>query len=383
MRLIIYGDIGGSGGYVRYCKGLLASNAAPADMEVWFVCSKPFYEQLAPLDSRIHVINHPWMISKNRFYRYFWYLWVYPRIVKKIKPDVEFYPSGQLRVYLRKAQTISTCHNLLLFDAEELKLIEDKSQQSYFQRYRKNQTRSFKRSDAVIFLSDHSQEVVCKAVLGIEHSTVIAHGLDPIFLLPHKRSYEFGKKVKLLYVSPVYSYKHQIEVVQAVKILRETVGLDICLNLIGGGDENASMELEKFVQTENAKEFVNLAGSVDYGALLNEYNSADIFIFASSCETFGITLLEAMGARLPVACSNRTGLSEILKDAGVYFDPEDSQSIADAVQKLIMDIKLRETLGEKAYLYALDYTWERCASETYNYIKTARIKTLEGGINEK
>ena len=374
MRLIIYGDIGGSGGYIRYCKGLLGSNAVPDDIEVWFVCSKPFYEKLAPLDSKIHVITHPWMISENRFFRYLWYLWVYPRIVKKIKPDVEFYPSGQLRVYLRKAQTVGTCHNLLLFDDKELKKIGDEIEQGFYQRYRKDQIRSFKRNDAVILLSKHSRDLVCNAVPSIKNNTVIAHGLDSIFLLPHKRSYEFSEKIKLLYVSPVFSYKHQIEVVQAVKMLRKTSGLDIHLNLIGGGDENASMKLEKFVQSENAREFVNLAGSVDYDALLNEYKSADIFIFASSCETFGITLLEAMGARLPVACSNRTGLSEILKDAGVYFDPEDSQSIADSVQKLIMDVKLRETLGEKAYLYASEYTWERCASETFNYIKNLEEK---------
>src|SRR6187551_3044959 len=115
MRLLIYGDIGGSGGYIRYCKGLLGSNAIPKDVEVWFICSLEFYEKLAPLDSGVHVITHPWINSKKRLLRYLWHLQVYPALVKKISPDVEFYPSGNIRVYLRKAFTISTCHNLLLF----------------------------------------------------------------------------------------------------------------------------------------------------------------------------------------------------------------------------------------------------------------------------
>ena len=76
-----------------------------------------------------------------------------------------------------------------------------------------------------------------------------------------------------------------------------------------------------------------------------------------------------MGARLPIACSNRTGLSEILKDAGLYFDPESPESIAEAVHKIICDIRLRETIGEKAYRYALDYTWQQCALKTFDYIK--------------
>lgn len=55
MRLIVYGDIGGSGGYVRYCKGLLGSKSIPKDIEVWFISSMPFYERLAPLDPEIKV----------------------------------------------------------------------------------------------------------------------------------------------------------------------------------------------------------------------------------------------------------------------------------------------------------------------------------------
>lgn len=372
MRLIIYGDIGGSGGYIRYCKGILGSNAFPKDIDVWLISSFPFYKKIAPIDSEIKVITHPWMVSKNRFHRYFWYLWIYPHIVRKIKPDVEFYPSGQLRVYLRKAFTIATCHNLLLFDAKELEYIEDKTEQRYFQRYRKNQTKSFKKSNALIFLSKHSQKVVSKEVNGIKLSTVIAHGLDPIFLTPHKRSYEFNYKIKLLYVSPYYHYKHQIEVVKAVQLLRDSTKLDICLNLIGGGNSSYAVQLHNYVENENIQEFVSVNENVNYTELINEYSSSDIFIFASSCETFGITILEAMGARLPIACSNRTGLSEILKDAGVYFDPEDPRNIAEEVEKLIMNIELRETLGERAFRYSLDYTWSHCASETIAFIKKLR-----------
>lgn len=369
MRLLIYGDIGGSGGYVRYCKGLLASKSIPNDVEIWLVISKSFYEQLTPLDPEIHVITHPWMISKYRLFRYLWYLWTYPRLVKKIEPDVEFYPSGQLRVYLRKARTLSTCHNLLLFDEKELARITNIDEQNFFQRYRKNQTRSYQKSDSVIFLSDHSQNVVTGKVNGIKKSTVIAHGLDPIFLLPEKRSYEFGNRINLLYVSPFYHYKHQIEVIKALQLIRESTGLDIYLHLIGGGNTSAASEIHNYIINENIQDFVFSKGSFNYEELVNEYKSADIFVFASSCETFGITILEAMGARLPIACSNRTGLSEILKDAGVYFDPENPQSIAEAIQKLIKDFNLRENLGEKAYKYALHFTWQRCADETFGYIK--------------
>lgn len=369
MRVVIYGDNGGSGGYIRYCKGLLSSNSVPDDVEVWFVCSIPFYEKLGPLDIKIHVLTHPWISSKSRISRYLWYLWVYPRIIRKIKPSIEFYPSGQRRVYLREAKTVTTCHNLLLFDPKELEKIKDKKERYYFDIYKKNQEHSFQKSDGVIFLSRHSQEVVCGEVSGITQSTVIGHGLDSVFLF-QKRSYNlYNKKIKLLYVSPYYNYKHQIEVIKAIQLLRERLGLDICLNFIGGGNSTYATEIRNYVDHEKIDAFILVNDKVEYKDLLNEYATSDIFIFASSCETFGITILEAMGARLPIACSNRTGLPEILKDAGVYFDPEDIENIADALKTLITDANLRELLAERAYKYALEYTWARCASETFNYIK--------------
>ena len=369
MRLLIYGDIGGSGGYIRYCKGLLGSRSIPEDIEVWFISSLSFYKDLVPLDPGIHIITHPWIISRNRFFRYLWYLWVYPQLVRKIKPDAEFYPSGKLRVYLRKACAISTCHNLLLFDRKELDNVKSKKEKRYFQRARKDYAKSFQKSDALIFLSNHSKKWVCNEISGIKQTTVIAHGLDPAFLLRQKRSYELGERINILYVSPIYSYKHHIEVVQAVKILRESSGFDICLKLVGEGDSSVATNLKQFVHFENVCEFISITGPTDYTFLPKEYISADIFVFASSCETFGITILEAMGSRLPIACSNRTGLNEILKDAGIYFNPEDPEIIARALQKLLYDIHLRETLGERAYKYALEYTWKDSALETFNYLK--------------
>jgi len=170
-------------------------------------------------------------------------------------------------------------------------------------------------------------------------------------------------------VSPFYHYKHQIEVIKAVEILKNSDAFDVRLNLIGGGDSSGASMIKNYVIEQNLQEFVAIEGSINDVDLLWAYRNADIFIFASSCETFGITLLEAMGARLPIACSNRSGLPDILKDGGIYFDPEDPNSISRALKDLICDIGLREILGERAYRYSLDYTWERCASQTFSFIK--------------
>jgi glycosyltransferase involved in cell wall biosynthesis len=101
---------------------------------------------------------------------------------------------------------------------------------------------------------------------------------------------------------------------------------------------------------------------------------ADIFVFASSVETFGITLLEGMTVGVPIACSNRSSLPETLKDAGVYFDPQSDVSIADAIQQLINHEEMRESLALKAQQLARHYSWQQCAAQTWNYVAAQGLK---------
>ncbi len=354
---------------MRYCQGLFANGHVPADVQATFVSSTAFYQQITPLDARLRVIHDLAPASASRFRRYLWHLLLYPHLVHQISPDVEFYPSGQLRVSLRQARTVATCHNLLLFDPKEMARFTDGREHHNFEIYRDRQARSMHAATGVIFLSEHSRRVVLEAQPGIKRHTVVAHGLEPEFRLSTPRAYAFGSPVWLLYVSTVHYYKHHCSVVRAVKAVRRATGLDLRLRLVGGGSSLALAQLRETLHAEDATCYVEMAGEVNRAALLREYRQADLFIFASSSETFGITLLEAMGARLPIACSIRTGLPDILRDAGVYFDPEDSPSIVSALCDLLTSPERRHELGEKAYKYSLDYTWERCAWETFEFIR--------------
>lgn len=376
LSILVYGDIGGSGGYIRYCKGLFGSNAIPSDIDVTFICSKALYDNLKPLDNSIKIIIAPWMASKYRYQRYLWHLWIYPQLVRSINPDIEFFPSGVRRVYMRNATTVTTCHNLLLFDHKELDKVEDRKELKYFISAGKKQKASFKKSNGVIFLSEHSSNVVRAQIPDIKLSTVIAHGLDAPFFSSDDRSYKIGKSISVLYVSPIYRYKRQSEVVRAISHARAQTGLDISIKLVGGGSESERIKLRNTIASENAESFVHLVGALPYKKLLTEYKASDLFIFASTCETFGITLLEAMGAKLPIACSNRTGLESILKDAGTYFDPDDSHSIKNAILSLLESEEIRAELGRKAFHLAQHYKWERCATKTFAFIKHVHENTL-------
>ena len=86
-------------------------------------------------------------------------------------------------------------------------------------------------------------------------------------------------------------------------------------------------------------EWVFYNASISYDDLHQKYLDADLGLFASSCENMPNILLETMGAGLPIACSNRQPMPEILKNGGEYFDPEKSDTIYDAIIKLIHSSK--------------------------------------------
>jgi glycosyltransferase involved in cell wall biosynthesis len=368
MQILVNGEIGGSGGYVGYCKGLFGSGVWPAEFNTIFCCSTEFAAKLGHLDTDIKVVPHPWPASRHRCLRYLWHLWVYPRLARQYQPDIEFYPSGNLRDLMRHPQSVTVCHNLLPFDETEINRYTGERRDSWL-RHRKRQGHMFERSSGVIFLSEHSRQVVTRQFPRIRNTRVIAHGIDDTFRRTTPRCYELANRIQILYVSPVYHYKHQCEVVQAVGILRMKTKLDIQLRLVGGGAEEDMQALRRTLDDCGGEQFCHLLPFLSGKAVLKEFTDADMFVFASTCETFGITLVEAMGSRLPIACSNQSGLSKILRNAGVYFDPANIESIVDALRQLITDATLRQACGEQAYRYSLDYTWERCASETVAFLK--------------
>jgi len=105
-----------------------------------------------------------------------------------------------------------------------------------------------------------------------------------------------------------------------------------------------------------------------FSALHGEYQAADGFIFASSCENLPNILIEAMTAGLPIACSKRGPMPEVLGGAGVYFDPLQADGIAQAMRELVNSADLRGRLAAQAKELSLEYSWHRCAKDTFSFI---------------
>jgi glycosyltransferase involved in cell wall biosynthesis len=297
-----------------------------------------------------------------------------PRALTATGCDVLFSPGGTLPAW-SPVPTVTMSQNMLPFEPKEamrfgrLSLMRLKMWLLHH-----SQSRSFRRADGLIFLTEYARSVISSALSGLSCPAVlIPHGIDQRFLQKPRSQRPFTEfsadnPFRVLYVSILMPYKHQMAVARAAHMMH-LQGIPIELNFIGASWGDYGSSFNKLIEDLDPKgEFINWLGAKPFEVLHSFYQSADAFVFASSCENLPNILIEAMAAGLPIASSNRGPMPEVLKDAGIYFDPELVSSIADSLRILAEDEALRLKLAESAWHKAQRFSWERCAKDTFKFI---------------
>ena len=94
-----------------------------------------------------------------------------------------------------------------------------------------------------------------------------------------------------------------------------------------------------------------------------------MFVFPSLYEGFGMPLLEAMAAGVPVVTSNVSAMPEVVGDAGLTVDPRSPTELARAIERVLTDRELAVGLAEKAIHRAREFTWEKTAMATKEFFE--------------
>jgi glycosyltransferase involved in cell wall biosynthesis len=119
---------------------------------------------------------------------------------------------------------------------------------------------------------------------------------------------------------------------------------------------------------------VKYLGHVDEPTLEALYQSASVLVFPSLYEGFGLPLLEAMAHGVPAVVGSAGALPELARGAALSIDPEDPNSIAGALERLLADESLRHRLGEEGRSRARSYTWETAAERTLDVLRRVSEK---------
>lgn len=372
------------GGGVTHLVELLRA-AQPASLGIERVVIWSGRSTLNALDDH-HWLDkrNPPALDKGLLQRTLWQRYSLSQAARDAGCDVLFVPGGSYAGNFHPVVTMS--RNLLPFEMHELLRYGWSLVTLKMLLLRLSQSRSFRKTDGVIFLTEYARDVVLNVTGKLRgQNCIIPHGLNSRFSRTPKvqraiADYDDEHPYRVLYVSTIDQYKHQWHVVEAVATMRKQ-GLPIVLDLVGPAYLPAHKRLNEIIARVDAdRHWVYYHGAIPFNELHLRYAQADLGLFASSCENMPNILLETMASGLPVACSSLGPMPEVLGDTGVYFDPEQPEEIAQALFKLIESPQLRTALAQASYQRAQQFSWQRCADETFRFIAKISAKSAEGKI---
>jgi glycosyltransferase involved in cell wall biosynthesis len=227
------------------------------------------------------------------------------------------------------------------------------------------------RADAVIAVSENTRRDVARLMdIPAEKMTVIYEGVHSNFRpVQDKRTRERVRVTYnlppryLLFFSTIEPRKNVITLLDAyAELLRR--GEDVPPLVVMGRKGWLYRATLKRIQDLGLTPRVMLTDWVESTDVPTILSMADVFVFPSLYEGFGLTPLEAMACGAPVISSNASSLPEVIGDAGILLEPRDVQGFADAISRVLRDDALRVDLQARGLRRAKLFTWERAARET-------------------
>ncbi|MCL5795420.1 MAG: glycosyltransferase family 4 protein [Patescibacteria group bacterium] len=269
---------------------------------------------------------------------------------------------------LYKKKFIATIHDLtlMLYPGGKYSLIKKAGFKLVITRAVKNAARVISVSEAT------KQDLINVLSAGPGKIEVIYEGIDDNYnvkcQMSNVKTIEILKKYNiskpyLLFISQWRPHKGIIQLVEAFKILKEKYTIPHQLVIVGKPIYNFPEIPYTIHHTPYTKDIVT-PGFVAESDLPILYQNADIFVFPSHYEGFGLPPLEAMACGVPVAASNVSCIPEILGKAAIYFDPYEPADIAQKIQKIITEPNLRKKLIQDGVTQSKKYSWHKMAKET-------------------
>ena len=258
------------------------------------------------------------------------------------------------RIPMRRA--IATFHDLFVMTGEY-------STAEFRARFTAQARDAASRADAVIAVSEFTRGQVI-SLLGVDRAKthVVHHGIRNLAApagVPPERD-----KV-ILNVGAIQKRKNIARLVEAFEALEPPWRL-----VLAGSHGFGAAEILARIESSPARDRIMVTGYVSAEALAGWYARAAVFAFPSLDEGFGMPVLEAMAAGVPVIASNRSALPEVAGDAALLVDPEDREALRHALVELTANPDLCRELAHRGTERARMFTWEKAVRETWDVYRT-------------
>lgn len=318
---------------------------------------------------------------------YRWYSWgeqiFFPQLLSKYKLDLVHFTHFNAPIFYR-GKFVITIHDLILFHYPTIKNTA-LNRFSYFFKlsmYHLVIRVVAKRAKLIIAISKFTKKDIIKSLRVVRKKIrVVYEGAEFTFSQRYiQKNVRKERQIKdtvfkkygilnryLLYVGNAYPHKNLERLVLAFKTVNIKDKNKIQLILVGKKDYFYE-RLEKFIKEKNIKNIIITDYISDY-ELEELYSRAELFVFPSLYEGFGLPPLEALVRGVPVISSSKSSLLEILDNNVKYFDPEDMQSMKKSIEEALLDRSVTLTPKEIKEIKN-KYNWEKMTQKTVAIYRT-------------
>jgi glycosyltransferase involved in cell wall biosynthesis len=352
-------------GVGRHINQLLLGLADRSEVTVELFFSEQWLASDGKLDPRSPLRNLPkqtFPYPENSTER-IWKLLGYPKIDKYLSDSVSWvYAPMETYLPVTKCPVAITLHDIQAF---EMTLPWSSTWQHRWFRYKYQSWlgRALKECRVVFTVSQFSkQRLIELAGADPEKVVVVGNGIEERFfeiaaVEPAKLKAPIARSYTLI-VGGLRYKKGGYCVLQVAEQLRNRRA-ELQIVVVGESEPELSLLAQEHSN-------VTLLGMVPDEELPSIVRAASSLLFLSMYEGFGIPALEAMAAGVPVVVSNRGSLPEIVGDAGIIVDPEETDVVVDILLQLESDSNTRKEWIRRGQQHAAQYTWARCIDQVMN-----------------
>jgi glycosyltransferase involved in cell wall biosynthesis len=242
---------------------------------------------------------------------------------------------------------VATFHDLFVLSAEY-------STAEFRARFAAQARHAAESADLIVAVSAFTADQVVE-LLGVsrERIRVVHHGITPLEIPA------VARENVVLCVGAIQRRKNQAELVRSFAAMPGDWSL-----VLAGSEGYEAAETRKAIEQSPARDRIQITGYISPTELATWYGRARIFAFPSLDEGFGMPILEAMAAGVPVVTGNRSALPEVAGDAALIVEAGRSGDLADALKLLAADEAKRNELIQRGLERAKMFSWQKACQET-------------------
>ena len=357
---------GGKSGISQYMINVLRRLPCP-DQDVRCVIFVPAAERalFEPAPSGSEIVSIPdWMAQPVA--SILWHLCLYPLLLLRHHCDCAFLPAGNRRLGMwYGVPSVSTIHDLSQLHVDGK---YDPLRMFYIQRIL---PRMMQRLTRVVSVSESTRrDLVEHARIRPERIRVAHNGADVSAFAATEHAQAKATIAAAMGIdTPFILYtarlehpgKNHVRLLEAVALMKQRGRLSHKL-VLAGSRWNGAEVIDARIAQLGLTDDVILTGFVENRLLPELYAAAEVFVFPSLFEGFGIPLLEAMAAGTPVCAANVSSIPEVVGDAALLFDPRAPDDIAHQLERLLHDTVLRQQLVARGRQRLQLFSWDDAAS---------------------